>query len=362
LIRLETYLCPQNYQIMQEKTFMRNSVKSSNAVLNYKALSVLLTKITGKICKHEFDRPVISCGAHGTGVEFSLTGNMWKVGGEKYLVGTVNKYFTGKVRCTASKRAISCVSTTGGDLWPKPSPIADQWTRTVNQMSCYKPTNVGLNTAVHQTFRHFSVSAMHPSQAATVQIDSRGASDPTPQGIQGDDCVNFRLWMESCQRYGLPGCDEQANHIVSGRKTLSEVFREQEQVIIDIARNYSQIKKKRKVDSEKEISHQGVQGDCGYCAPFDSSDSCIQGVQGLNILDSLVNVPSPQGIQGDECVQFKLWLENCHRFGLTGECEEQLYSIKKGRKTLAQIFEEQDILIRKIVQEYKSNRSKNESS
>ncbi|XP_061163258.1 uncharacterized protein LOC133172397 [Saccostrea echinata] len=287
---------------------------------------------------------------------------MWKVGGEKYLVGTVNKYFTEKVRYTASKRAISCVSSTVADQWPKPSPIDDRWPNTVNQMPCYKSTKVGLNIAVHLTVRHFSVSVLHQSQAATVKVDNRGASDPTPQGIQGDDCVNFRLWMESCQRYGLPGCDEQANHIVSGRKTLSEVFREQEQVIIDIARNYSQVKKKKKVESEKQISHQGVQGDCGYCAPVDSSDSCIQGVQGLNILDSLVNIASPQGIQGDECVQFKLWLENCHRFGLTGECEEQLNSIKKGRKTLAQIFEEQDILIRKIVQEYKSNRSKTELS
>lgn len=203
------------------------------------------------------------------------------------------------------------------DQWPKASiPLFDSRSRNLGRVNTVRP---------------LSLSTMYQSQAAVASVDFGEASDPSPQGIQGDDCVNFRLWMESCRRYGLPGCDEQANHIVSGRKTISQVFQEQDQIIRDIARNYSQVRKSSApVDSE--ASRQGVQEGYGYCATVDSSDSCVQGVQGLDILHSLINVASPQGIQGDECVQFKLWLENCHRFGITGECEQQLNSIKSGRK------------------------------
>ncbi|XP_048752364.2 uncharacterized protein LOC125663954 [Ostrea edulis] len=278
---------------------------------------------------------------------------MWRVGSKKFVSRGVYDYFIQSTRCTESARTFSCVSTTFGHECPKP----------VTQILDSRSNSVGHSNSVLQNVRNFTVSMVHQNQAALSSTsDSESANELAPQGIQGDDCVNFKLWMESCQRYGLPGCEDQANHIVSGRKTLSEIFHEQDQMIRDIARNYSLIKNHDKPDVDKQTPLQGVQGDFEYCGPFDSSASCIQGVQGLDILHSLVNIASPQGIQGDECIQFKLWLENCHRFGISGECEQQLHNIKNGRKTLAQIFEEQDRLIREIVQDYRSNRVEKEAS
>lgn len=254
--------------------------------------------------------------------------------------------FLSYIKRAHSTHNLPCAFFALTDQWPKASiPLFDSRSRNLGRVNTVRP---------------LSLSTMYQSQAAVASVDFGEASDPSPQGIQGDDCVNFRLWMESCRRYGLPGCDEQANHIVSGRKTISQVFQEQDQIIRDIARNYSQVRKSSE-PVDNETSRQGVQEGYGYCATVDSSDSCVQGVQGLDVLHGLVNVASPQGIQGDECVQFKLWLENCHRFGITGECEQQLNSIKYGRKTLAQIFQEQDTLIRQIVQEYKSGKSQDSS-
>ena len=239
------------------------------------------------------------------------------------------------------------------------TPMTSQWLKASTPLCDCGSGQLGHAITQMNPVKNFSVSTIYQSQSAVaVKGDPGNMNDPSPQGIQGDDCVHFRLWMESCQRYGLPGCDEQANHIVSGRKTISEVFQEQERIIRDIARNYSDIKKSQDpVKSDREICSQGVQEGYEYSAPFDCSDSCVQGVQGLDLLHGLVNVASPQGIQGDECVQFRLWLENCHRFGISGECEQQLHNIKSGRKNLTQIFEEQDTLIRQIVQEYRSKSS-----
>ncbi|KAK3086842.1 hypothetical protein FSP39_024297 [Pinctada imbricata] len=180
-----------------------------------------------------------------------------------------------------------------------------------------------------------------------------------PQGVQGDDCVNLKLWMENCQRYGLPNCEEQLTNLVEGRKTLAEVFREQEDIIQMVAESY---KRKRETKRENSIndSIQGVQ-DVRYDSQVNMADSGVQGVQGIADLRPY-HLTSPQGIQGDECVQFKLWLENCNRFGLRVECEDQLVAIESGRKTLAQIFTEQDLLIRKVVQDYKSRRHYSTSS
>lgn len=268
---------------------------------------------------------------------------MWTTAGNRSTLMKTSSFLSYIKRAHSTKK-LPCAIFALTDLWPKTSiMLFDSRSRNLGRVNPVRP---------------LTLSTLYRTQAAVASGDFGEASDPSPQGIQGDDCVNFRLWMESCRRYGLPGCDEQANHIVSGRKTISEVFLEQDQIIKDIARNYSQVRKtSAPMGANSEASRQGVQEGYGYCAPLVSSDSCVQGVQGLDILHSLVNVVSPQGIQGDECVQFKLWLENCHRFGISGECEQQLNSIKSGRKTLAQIFQEQDMLIRQIVREYKSGKS-----
>lgn len=60
-----------------------------------------------------------------------------------------------------------------------------------------------------------------------------------------------------------------------------------------------------------------------------------------------VSIPCPQGVQGDDCVRFKLWLENCQRFNLH-DCVEQLQGFQSGRVTLAQIFAQQDAMIKDV--------------
>jgi hypothetical protein len=72
--------------------------------------------------------------------------------------------------------------------------------------------------------------------------------------------------------------------------------------------------------------------------------------------------PSAQGVQGDDkdCTLFNLWLENCHRYNL--DCDEMLQGVQSGRKTLSQVFKEQDEMIRKVVEESKVNFSSSSSS
>ena len=63
--------------------------------------------------------------------------------------------------------------------------------------------------------------------------------------------------------------------------------------------------------------------------------------------------PAAQGVQGDlenDCM-FQLWMENCHRYNL--DCDEMLQGVQSGRKTLSQVFREQDELIRKVVEQSK---------
>ncbi|XP_005094566.1 uncharacterized protein LOC101861348 [Aplysia californica] len=144
--------------------------------------------------------------------------------------------------------------------------------------------------------------------------------DACPQGIQGDDCDNFKLWLESCRRYGLANCEEQLQGIQTGRKTLAEVLAEQDKLIAEIAQKYRAAQK-----NDQTGNAQGIQPEFSAFPKVDE--------------------PCPQGIQGDDCVRFKLWLENCYRFGLQ-DCMDQYQGVKAGRKTLQQIFDEQDKTIR----------------
>lgn len=52
------------------------------------------------------------------------------------------------------------------------------------------------------------------------------------QGIQGtDNDSRFKIWKENCIEYNLPNCDEQLQDVKSGRKTLSQIFEEQDHLI-----------------------------------------------------------------------------------------------------------------------------------
>ena len=60
------------------------------------------------------------------------------------------------------------------------------------------------------------------------------------------------------------------------------------------------------------------------------------------------------GIQGDDCEHFKLWLENCAKYGSTSECEAQLQDFQSGRKTIQEIFREQQQQIKDHAQKTQS--------
>ncbi|KAK3586529.1 hypothetical protein CHS0354_035065 [Potamilus streckersoni] len=187
--------------------------------------------------------------------------------------------------------------------------------------------NKYLYAGVHATHpsRHFSTSGPSMSQGGQ-PLQYMDTSAPTPQGIQGDQCVSFKLWLENCVRYGLPSCDEQLHDINSGRKTLAQVFAEQQELIKEVAEKYRRGEVKSKAAAD------------GMLKSTISEHS-----------------PSTQGIQGDECVRYKLWLENCRRFEFR-DCEENIRAVQSGRKTLSQVFEEQDRQIQEIVQQYQQHR------
>lgn len=88
---------------------------------------------------------------------------------------------------------------------------------------------------------------------------------------------------------------------------------------------------------------QGVQGSYKWVWPQNHT---------LESLSKLEN-PCPQGIQGSECDKFTLWLSNCTKYNFVN-CESQLADLKEGRKTLGEIFEEQEREIRKVASDFKN--------
>lgn len=204
--------------------------------------------------------------------------------------------------------------------------------------SAAKDANVGFSQQGVQGCLHTQHSRSNLSTRARMEWEMEDTA--CPQGIQGctgaeedEYCGYFATWLDNCRRYGLSDCDQQLQGIQSGRLTLTQVLAEQEARINEIADSYR--KRAHELPNVEDESLQGAQGDLSSLPDIDS--------------------PCPQGVQGDDCVQFKLWLENCHRFGLH-ECMQQLQGFQSGRVTLAQIFAEQDAMIREVVQRYQQKR------
>lgn len=195
--------------------------------------------------------------------------------------------------------------------------------------------------------RQLSTSAqMLTTQQDTVTHDwdeNELRTDPSPQGVQGDNCVSFRLWMENCQRYNLPNCDEQMEALQVGRKTLSQVFLEQQEIIRLVAESY----KKKQIESglanSSEQSDDGGQGYFKYNFEFEE------------------DVPCPQGLQGDDCATYKAWTRNCKTYGFS-DCEDKMREVESGRKSLQDIFDEQSDTVKKIVTDYQQKRPYSTSS
>jgi hypothetical protein len=199
----------------------------------------------------------------------------------------------------------------------------------------------GKSQFCHQS-RHFTTSSrqfvsQQGAQDTTFREDEL-LPDPTPQGIQGDNCVQFRLWMENCQRYNLPNCDEQLESINTGRKTLAQVFQEQQEIIRLVAESYKNDQRKMVKQMDSEINAQGQQDYFGYSYEFSTVDPC------------------PQGLQGEDCANYKAWAHNCQAFGF-GDCNGKAHDIRTGRRTLQDVFDEQDQMIRKIVANFQQKRS-----
>ena len=168
-------------------------------------------------------------------------------------------------------------------------------------------------------------------------------SDPTPQGVQGDNCVDFKLWMETCQRYNLPNCDEQMEALKVGRKTLAQVFEEQHEIIMLVAESYRKKQVKAPLSESSDQSASGQKDYFHYNYEFEESSPC------------------PQGLQGDDCATYKAWTRNCKAYGFTN-CDESLRDVESGRKTLQDIFDQQSESIKKIVADYQQKRPYSTSS
>lgn len=69
-------------------------------------------------------------------------------------------------------------------------------------------------------------------------VKSNIQDNPCPQGIQGSDCEKFKLWLENCTKYSFLNCNDQLQDLKDGRKTLAQIFEEQEKTISDVARGY----------------------------------------------------------------------------------------------------------------------------
>jgi len=209
-----------------------------------------------------------------------------------------------------------------------------------------------------QKYVYGDLHRCHPSKQfstssalnAFAEPAARDFDVPCPQGIQGDDCVRFKIWYENCQRFNLSNCDEQLSSLQSGRKTLAQVFNEQDSLIRQVVEGYE-----KELDAESEVNVQAAQDNM----KIENTNKEIDAMQGLQdvpvrlhgaTVQELLNSqsPCPQGIQGSDCERFRVWLQNCSRFG-TGHCQEQLVHLQTGRKTLSQIFQEQDQLLQQSI-------------
>ena len=106
------------------------------------------------------------------------------------------------------------------------------------QHSSSKYLSSNLQNALHPK-KNFSTYSSLGIQASQTESPVGAEERQFPQGIQGDDCVRYKLWMENCIKYQLSDCVEQLQGVQDGRKSLSEIFVEQDRMIAKIASNYS---------------------------------------------------------------------------------------------------------------------------
>jgi len=144
-----------------------------------------------------------------------------------------------------------------------------------------------------------NMQRVHPSKQYSTNAKSHDYEKmQCPQGVQGLDCEQYKLWLKNCQQYDLD-CGKQIDDFHSNRKTLAEIFKEQEKLIYEVV-------SKNPAFKNEQIHHDYHQN--------------MQGVQGLH-----------------GCDYYKQWLENCSHYkinngGKSGMVEKQKrhYSTSSG--------------------------------
>lgn len=135
----------------------------------------------------------------------------------------------------------------------------------VMQSNVPEPFQAGSGTPTHlnmpgggQTQQHKYISGkmqgVHPSRQYSTTPGLKDVHSVTPQGVQGFECTQFRLWLQNCQTYNLD-CEQQLADLKSGRKTLAEIFEMQEEEIKSVVNKLGE-----ETGAGDDISIQGVQG------------------------------------------------------------------------------------------------------
>lgn len=214
------------------------------------------------------------------------------------------------------------------------------------QQGKYLSSRLQSNLHPKKTSRGFSTSAVRLQAASGSVGQGLTVEEPCAQGIQGDDCVRYKLWKENCVRFQLADCDEQLQSFQSGRKTLAEIFEQQDQIIQRIVEQYQS----EGLSSQRASTTPPADHDTSSQQTSESIGSLGRNSVTPPVLEE--SHPCPQGIQGQDCEQFKEWLHNCNRYQLSN-CADQLRGIQEGRRTLAQIIQEQEELIASIARQYR---------
>jgi len=161
----------------------------------------------------------------------------------------------------------------------------------------------------------------------------------SPQGIQGEgNCEISRLWHTNISRRSRYFNLKHKQGIQGSGQSVPQVLVEQDNLTKDML---------EKMDADSQ----------------NNKSSAIQGVQNEFSAFPKMASPCPQGVQGDDCVQYKIWLENCYRYGIE-DCVSQYDDFLAGRKSLQQIFTEQEKEIKDVAEKMKSKnvRKKNVKS
>ena len=119
----------------------------------------------------------------------------------------------------------------------------------------------------------------------------------------------------------------------AGTKTLQELILEQEQEILKLSSKYESHV------SGDDLSCQGVQGDV-----VDAKEWLKKHTMETLKAEDWKTI---QGVQGLNCEHFRVWLENCTKHSFL-QCDNQLEDFKANRKTLQEIFEEQERIIKQV--------------